>query len=207
VRLATLETPHGNKVAGAVSDAATALQFVDLTAADPLLPNCMKAILALPDGLARAGAAQDKGARAGLFLEGAPIAPIPSPGKVICIGLNYRDHAAESGVPIPTAPVCFSKFSQAVVGPGAVIRLPKVAHQVDYEAELVVVIGKKGKHIPEENARRHVAVTRMGMTFPPAIGRLGGPADNGYWERRRTRLLPSGRFWSLRTKCPILTSF
>ncbi len=73
--------------------------------------------------------------------------PIPDPQKIICIGLNYKDHAAESGVPIPKEPVLFSKFPTALIGSGENIVLPKVSFKVDYEAELVIVVGKRGRHI------------------------------------------------------------
>jgi len=79
------------------------------------------------------------------------------PGKVICIGLNYKDHAAESGMEPPPEPVVFNKFPQAVIGPDEAIRLPAVCRDVDYEAELVVVIGRRGKHIPRGEALGHVA--------------------------------------------------
>jgi 2-keto-4-pentenoate hydratase/2-oxohepta-3-ene-1,7-dioic acid hydratase in catechol pathway len=79
------------------------------------------------------------------------------PGKVICIGLNYKDHAAESGMEPPPEPVVFNKFPQAVIGPEESIRLPAVCREVDYEAELVVVIGTRGKHIPRNQALSHVA--------------------------------------------------
>ena len=68
--------------------------------------------------------------------------PVTDPHKIVCVGLNYRDHAAESGAPIPRDPVVFSKFTTALIGPEAPIVLPPVSHKVDYEAELVIVIGK-----------------------------------------------------------------
>ena len=79
--------------------------------------------------------------------------PVPRPGKVICIGLNYRDHAAESGMAVPESPVTFSKYATAVIGPERPIVLPAVSTQVDYEAELAVVIGRRAKHVPVERAR------------------------------------------------------
>lgn len=78
--------------------------------------------------------------------------PVPRPGKVICIGLNYRDHAAESGMAVPDSPVTFSKYATAVIGPERPIVLPAVSTQVDYEAELAVVIGRRAKHVPVERA-------------------------------------------------------
>ena len=82
--------------------------------------------------------------------------PIHRPPKIVCIGLNYRDHAAESNLPVPATPTVFAKFSTSVIGPGAPIVLPKSSAKPDYEAELAVVIGKGGRHIPEEEWKEHV---------------------------------------------------
>jgi 2-keto-4-pentenoate hydratase/2-oxohepta-3-ene-1,7-dioic acid hydratase in catechol pathway len=83
---------------------------------------------------------------------------IPKPGKVLCIGLNYRDHAIEGGKAIPAEPVLFTKYQNALIGHGDPIKLPRVAQKVDFEAELVVVIGKTGRHIPNDSsAFRYVA--------------------------------------------------
>ena len=84
------------------------------------------------------------------------LAPIPRPPKIICIGLNYRDHAAESNLPVPETPTVFSKFPTSVIGPGHPIVLPKNSTKPDYEAEFAVVIGKGGRYIPEERWREHV---------------------------------------------------
>ncbi len=74
-------------------------------------------------------------------------APVPDPGKFICIGLNYRDHAIESGMEIPQIPTVFTKYRNAVCGHGEAIVLPSVSSQVDYEAELAFVIGKRAKRV------------------------------------------------------------
>jgi 2-keto-4-pentenoate hydratase/2-oxohepta-3-ene-1,7-dioic acid hydratase in catechol pathway len=84
-------------------------------------------------------------------------APIPRPGKVLCLGLNYRDHAAESGAGPPDEPVVFTKASSSVIGPGAPIRLPRVSDQIDYEVELAVVVGPHAKNVSAEEAMYHVA--------------------------------------------------
>ncbi len=84
------------------------------------------------------------------------LAPIPRPPKIVCIGLNYRDHAAESNLPIPETPTVFAKFPSAVIGPGDPIVLPKNSTRPDYEAEFAVVIGKRGRHVPEARWRDHV---------------------------------------------------
>lgn len=84
------------------------------------------------------------------------LAPIPRPPKVICVGLNYRDHAAESNMQIPNVPTIFCKFPTSVIGPGAPIILPKKSTQPDYEAEFAFVIGKGGRYISRDKWREHV---------------------------------------------------
>jgi 2-keto-4-pentenoate hydratase/2-oxohepta-3-ene-1,7-dioic acid hydratase in catechol pathway len=84
------------------------------------------------------------------------LAPIPKPRKLICVGLNYRDHALETGSEIPSVPTIFNKFATAVIGPGDQIVLPKVSKKPDYEAEFAFVIGKGGRHIKAEDWKNHV---------------------------------------------------
>lgn len=84
------------------------------------------------------------------------LAPIQRPPKIICIGLNYLDHARESNLAVPETPTVFAKFSTSVIGPGAPIVLPKASAKPDYEAEFAVVIGKGGRHIPEDEWKAHV---------------------------------------------------
>lgn len=84
------------------------------------------------------------------------LAPIPRPPKLICIGLNYRDHAAEAGMEIPKVPTIFNKFTNVVIGPGDPIVLPKASQRPDYEAEFAFVIGPGGRHITAANAMEHV---------------------------------------------------
>ncbi|MEM5530253.1 fumarylacetoacetate hydrolase family protein [Gammaproteobacteria bacterium AS21] len=78
-------------------------------------------------------------------------------GKFVCIGLNYADHAAESGMPVPQEPVIFSKWTSAIVGPNDDVKIPKGAEKTDWEVELGVVIGKGGSYIDEADAMSHVA--------------------------------------------------
>lgn len=84
-------------------------------------------------------------------------APIPRPTKIVCLGLNYRDHALETNLPIPEVPVVFSKFTTSVIGPGEPILVPRQSEQVDYEVEFAFVIGRGGRHIPARRALEHVA--------------------------------------------------
>jgi 2-keto-4-pentenoate hydratase/2-oxohepta-3-ene-1,7-dioic acid hydratase in catechol pathway len=85
-----------------------------------------------------------------------PLAPVPRPGKVICIGLNYRDHAAEAGLDPPEVPVLFAKYANSVIGPGEPIVVPAEARRPDYEAELCVVIGRTASRVPLDDALSHV---------------------------------------------------
>jgi 2-keto-4-pentenoate hydratase/2-oxohepta-3-ene-1,7-dioic acid hydratase in catechol pathway len=83
-------------------------------------------------------------------------APIPKPPKILCMGLNYRDHAAEAKMELPKVPIIFAKYTNTVIGPGDNIVLPKSSAKPDYEAELGFVIGKGGRYIKAENWREHV---------------------------------------------------
>ncbi|MER3410747.1 MAG: fumarylacetoacetate hydrolase [Thermoleophilia bacterium] len=83
--------------------------------------------------------------------------PIDRPQKIICIGLNYRDHAEEQGVALPERPLLFAKWPNTLIGPGQPIVIPPITHQVDYEAELGVVIGRRLRAVSAENALEAVA--------------------------------------------------
>jgi len=83
-------------------------------------------------------------------------APVTRPQKVIGIGLNYEDHAAETGADIPEKPIVFAKYPSALIGPGEAIRIPPITEQADYEAELAVVIGRAARNISESEALDHV---------------------------------------------------
>ncbi len=129
---------------------------VDLNDAVPGLPTEMNAFLA-------GGEANLAKAKAALGSQTIPLSsvkllsPVPKPGKVICIGLNYKDHAEETGQPLPKFPVVFAKYDNAVAAHGQAVVLPKVSSQPDYEAELGFVIGKTAKHVSEADALAYVA--------------------------------------------------
>ncbi len=91
---------------------------------------------------------------------------VPRPGKIICVGLNYRRHAMETGNPIPPVPILFNKYHNTLVGHRGTIRLPvKVSSQFDYEVELVVVMGRQARDVPEEKALAHVFGYANGNDF------------------------------------------
>ena len=109
-------------------------------------------------------------------------APVPRPGKLICIGLNYRDHAAESNMPIPKEPVVFSKFSTAVIAPGEPVVLPPTSTQVDYEAELAVVIGRRAKGVSAARALDCV----LGYTCFNDVSARDFQFADGQWQRGKS---------------------
>ncbi|MDX1965603.1 MAG: fumarylacetoacetate hydrolase family protein [Planctomycetaceae bacterium] len=180
MKLGMLQTAAGTTLAGVTLDD----EFVDLLAVDPKLPGTLHELLASPDGLAAAANALATGMRKGPFVTGRWLPPIASPGKILCIGLNYRDHAAETNSPIPTEPIVFSKFSTAIVGPEDPVVLPTVAHEVDYEAEMVIVIGKQGKNIPKATAFQHVAGYIVGNDVSARDWQKGRPG--GQWLLGKT---------------------
>jgi 2,4-diketo-3-deoxy-L-fuconate hydrolase len=100
-------------------------------------------------------------------------APVLRPKQVFAIGLNYRDHAAESGVPVPAEPAVFTKFATCLTGPYDTVRLP--SDRVDWEVELVVVIGRRGWQVSEENAWAHVAGLTVGQDLSERSVQLAGP--------------------------------
>lgn len=190
MRLATLETTSGPRVVGVALDG----QYVDLCAVDPKLPTTLKAILETDQGLVSAANALAAGLTKGPFVTGRLLAPIQGPGKVICIGLNYRDHALETNSPIPTEPVVFNKFPQSVVGPEDAVVLPAVSFEVDYEAELVVVIGKRGKRIPKATAMQYVAGYTVGNDVSARDWQKGRPGGQWLLGKTPDTFAPTGPY-------------
>jgi len=109
-------------------------------------------------------------------------APVPRPGKLICIGLNYRDHAAELGMPLPQRPVVFSKFTTAVIAAGEPIVVPASSTQVDYEAELAIVIGRRAKNVRAADAMSYV----LGYTAFNDVTARDFQAGDGQWQRSKS---------------------
>ena len=130
--------------------------FKGLRAGDPDYPGSLAHLI--KGGMAGLKAAATK------LLAGRDIAldrvtllpPLPSPPKIICIGLNYADHSKESGFAVQTYPTVFSRFASSLIGHGAPIIRPKASHQLDYEGEVVAVIGTGGRNIAKASALDHV---------------------------------------------------
>lgn len=169
--------------------------FVDLTACDPLLPPTVREILAEDGGLERVAGAMVTGMKKGPFVTGRLLAPITHPSKIVCIGLNYRDHAIETNAAIPTEPICFNKFPQTIVGPDDAVILPRVSNQVDFEAELVAVIGKRGRRIPRSAAWDYVAGYTIGNDISARDWQKGRPGGQWLLGKSADTFAPIGPYF------------
>ena len=159
MRFATIQTASGQR-----SVLLRLNRYVDLHATDPSLPSSLRELLEAGPAALKAAerAAEQKNAVTHEAGRVKLLPPIPDPRKIVCVGLNYRDHAAESGAPIPKDPVLFSKYATALIGHEEAIILPASSKEVDYEAELVIVVGRRGRHLTEEQAWDHVAGYTIG---------------------------------------------
>jgi 2-keto-4-pentenoate hydratase/2-oxohepta-3-ene-1,7-dioic acid hydratase in catechol pathway len=133
---------------------------VDIHRADSSLPNNMRALLEAMDGdfkrVEAAASAAPRDAR--MPMANVSLGPVvPDPRKIIGIGLNYRDHAKETNMPLPQTPAVFAKFPNTLIGSGETIRIPAASSRVDYEAELACVIGRRAKYVPVQDALAYVA--------------------------------------------------
>lgn len=119
-------------------------------------------------------------------------APIPRPGKIICVGLNYRNHAIESGMDIPKSPIIFSKFVTSVAAPDDAIVVPSNSEQTDYEAELAVVIGRRAKNVCAADAMDYV----FGYTNFNDVSARDIQFADGQWQRGKScdTFAPFGEF-------------
>ena len=144
---------HGQAGIGWVKDI-HASDFVNLSLAAPELPRNLKDLICTPGGLAAANAAALKApASAVQTISSVTMLPlIPNPGKIVCMGLNYADHAKEGGNARPEFPSFFLRGNSSMVGHNQAIVRPKASTQLDYEAELAVIIGKKARHLTADNA-------------------------------------------------------
>ncbi len=131
-------------------------RFRGYVATDSRYPGSLSSLVAEgPERLLEAGR---------ILLDGAEVdpdavellPPLPAPGKIICIGLNYADHSAESGFQVPDYPTVFGRFASSLIGHGAPIMRPRVSPQLDYEGEFVAVIGRRGRDIGLAQALGHV---------------------------------------------------
>ena len=130
--------------------------FHGLPATDPRYPGSLASLVAGgTERLASAGQALLSGPEIDLG-SARLLPPLPSPPKIVCVGLNYADHSAESGFKVPDYPTIFGRFASSLIGHRAPIVRPLASEQLDYEGEFVAVIGAGGRNIPKERALDHV---------------------------------------------------
>ena len=167
---------------GVLADEDGIADFTHLISADDLRPDEVRACYDLSTGMIDRIKAELSNlplvSRSSVHLS----SPIPRPGKIICIGLNYRDHAEESGMAIPTSPIIFSKFGTCVIGSGEPIRIPVGSNQVDYEAELAVVIGRTAKNVAAGEAMDYV----FGYTNFNDVSARDFQFADGQWQRGKS---------------------
>jgi 2-keto-4-pentenoate hydratase/2-oxohepta-3-ene-1,7-dioic acid hydratase in catechol pathway len=152
VRFAAYRSIHGKGLAVSLPGG----EFRGLPETDSSFPGHLDQLIA--DGHAALESAARKLAQAAILDESAVtwLPPLPHPGKIVCVGLNYVDHSLESGFTPPTYPTIFARFASSLIGHGAPILRPTVSVQLDYEGEMVAVIGKAGRHIAKSHALDHV---------------------------------------------------
>ncbi len=108
--------------------------------------------------------------------------PLPRPGKVIAVGLNYKDHAAEANIPLPAAPVLFTKWSSCLIASGEAIVIPTGVTKTDWEAELAVVIGKSASRVSQAEALSYVS----GYTAINDVSDREAQSNDGQWVRAKS---------------------
>jgi 2,4-diketo-3-deoxy-L-fuconate hydrolase len=127
--------------------------------------------------------------------------PIVRPSKILCIGLNYRDHAAESAMEIPREPVLFMKSTTSLVGPNDNVMIPKNAEKLDWEVELAVIIGKKATYVSKSHALEHVAGYALHNDYSERAFQL---ERGGQWVKGKSAdtFAPLGPFLATRDEIP-----
>ncbi len=159
---AMLDETHGvdlNRAGPAAGVALPTDMLSFLQAGDAALESARRALARAKDDV---GTRREQAIAAGLaFALGDPgvrlEAPVPRPGKVLALGVNFKDHSAEANIEVPKRPMIFSKVSSCITGPGAGIHLPKASPFLDYEGELCLVVGKRARHVAPADAYAHVA--------------------------------------------------
>jgi len=188
MRLVTVMTGAGPRAC-----AGYAGRYVDVQRAAADLPSSVRGILALgPAGLKRVAAALPIGPTSYDPSDCTLLAPIPDPGKIVCLGLNYRDHAREIGADLPSEPILFSKYASSLVGRGAAIVLPSISSEVDFEAELVVVIGSRAKNVAVDQAMDFVGGYMVGNDISARDWQLKKPGKQWMAGKTFDTFAPTG---------------
>ena len=127
--------------------------------------------------------------------------PLARPSKIVCVGLNYRDHAAESGMALPTEPVIFLKATSAIIGPNDAVIIPRGSEKTDWEVELAIVIGARASYVDEASALRHVAGYVLHNDYSERAFQL---ERGGQWVKGKScdTFAPLGPFIATRDEIP-----
>lgn len=154
MRFFAYQSANGPSIAVSIGDTA-----VDLPSLDGAIPPSLDAIVAAgPSMMARIAGALAKGGGTAVDRSSVKLlAPFTNPGKIICVGLNYDEHAKETNLDPTAFPTLFPRFTSTLLGPNDPILVPKVSDRVDYEVELVAIVGKRGHYIHREDALSHIA--------------------------------------------------
>jgi 2-keto-4-pentenoate hydratase/2-oxohepta-3-ene-1,7-dioic acid hydratase in catechol pathway len=198
MRLVTYERGGQPRLGAVRPTTSDAWELVDLCDGDPLLPLTVKQLLEAGEpALQRAAAAAKKGAAtplAGIRL----LAPVQDPQKILCVGLNYADHAAETGATVGNEPVIFNKFPTCLRGPEDPIELPPESNEVDYEAELVIVVGRRARRVSREAARSYVAGYACGHDVSARDWQKGKPGKQWLLGKSFDSFAPLGPWLATR---------
>lgn len=130
------------------------------------------------------------------------LCPLDVPGKILCIGLNYRDHAIETNAPIPDEPIVFSKAPTSLIGPTDAIEIPSISHQVDFEAELVVVVGKRLRKSTEEQSQEAIFGYTAGNDISARDWQKGKPGKQWLLGKSFDTFAPIGPAIALASAIP-----
>ncbi len=152
---AAMQRSQGHPAARASADAVVPADVIEFLALGDASSQAARAAIAFAKGLAPDEARRSLLATPTEDLELLP--PVPKPPKIICIARNYAEHAREAGLQISEVPIVFARFTDTLVAPGGAIIRPTVSEQLDWEGELAVIIGKRGRHIAREAAMDHIA--------------------------------------------------
>jgi 2-keto-4-pentenoate hydratase/2-oxohepta-3-ene-1,7-dioic acid hydratase in catechol pathway len=189
MRLITYDLGDDVTRAGLVAREGPAARVLDLGAvAGKPIPDLRALVAAHPDLALEALFQRLLPLEAEAVRVGAPLAdvrllaPVPRPPKVTCVGLNYRDHAAEQGAKLPEAPLLFGKARTAVTGPRGPIRIESLAERVDYEVELCLVVGRAGFRVPRARAREHL----LGYTVACDVSDRAAQYGDKQWYRGKS---------------------
>ena len=152
MRFAAFKSEGSTGVAVANSDG----HFYGLTSGDDGYPGTLESLVWQGRQLMESAAIVLAGGQPLDLAQIALLPPLSSPGKIICVGLNYIDHSIESGFTVPDYPTVFTRFPSSLIGCGEAIIRPRISAQLDYEGEMVAIIGVGGRHIKEQDALTHV---------------------------------------------------